>query len=123
MLTKIGEVEATALDLTTLEIRFAGLEGLRDREDIVVTPVSITGDPGARITISTQSDGTAGEFRVNDQIDFSQQDPAVAILADGRFVVAWATEGSVVADEWDVRLKFYGSEGVALTDEIAVNSQ
>lgn len=63
----------------------------------------------------------SGEFRVNDQVDFNQRDPAAAMLPDGSFVIAWATEGEIVGDSWDIRVKFYNAEGVELTNEIAVN--
>lgn len=63
------------------------------------------------------------EFRVNDQVDYNQADPHAAILPDGRFAIVWATESEVSTDAWDVCLKMYGSEGVELTGEIAVNTE
>lgn len=64
-----------------------------------------------------------GEFRVNDQVDYNQADPHAVILPDGRFAIVWATESEITTDAWDVRLKIYGSEGVELTGEIAVNTE
>lgn len=64
-----------------------------------------------------------GEFRVNDQVDGNQQDPAACMLPDGRFAIVWATESGLTTDAWDVRLKLYGSEGVELTAELAVNEE
>jgi hypothetical protein len=64
-----------------------------------------------------------GEFRVNDQVDYNQADPAAVMLPDGRFAIVWATESELTTDYWDVRLKLYGSEGVELTGEIPVNTE
>jgi len=64
-----------------------------------------------------------GEFRVNDQLDYNQADPHAAMLPDGRFAIVWASESELTTDAWDVRLKIYGSEGVELTPEIAVNAE
>jgi len=63
------------------------------------------------------------EFRVNDQVDYNQADPHAVMLPDGRFAIVWATESELTTDAWDVRLKLYGSEGVELTGEIAVNTE
>lgn len=62
------------------------------------------------------------EFRVNDQVDFNQADPHAAMLPDGRFAIVWATESGSATDSWDVSLKIFGSEGVELSDEVAVNT-
>jgi subtilisin-like proprotein convertase family protein/secreted trypsin-like serine protease len=88
-----ANVEVVAINLTSLGIRFLGREGLEDQEQILVVNSVITGDTGARITASTQSEGHTGEFRVNDTTENNQVYPNVAMDSGGTFVITWTSFG------------------------------
>ena len=108
-----AEVEATAIDLRNIEIRFVGPDGLRDRELIVAFDTVITGDPGARITVVPQSDGFAGEFLVNDTVANDQVFPNVAMDSEGSIIVTWTSFGQDgdTGDQSNVYAKqFIGNE-------------
>ena len=58
----------------------------------------VTTSAGAAITVETTTDGTAGEFRVNDVADNNQTDPSVAMDAGGSFVITWTSFGHDPSD-------------------------
>ena len=66
-----------------------------------------------------------GEFRVNTFTTDTQQDPSVAMDADGDFVVAW-TSGNLAGGQdgstYGVYAKRYNTSGVAQGSEFRVNS-
>ncbi|PTQ90959.1 Ig-like domain-containing protein [Agitococcus lubricus] len=53
------------------------------------------------------------EFRVNTTTHGNQTSPAIALLKDGSFVVAWVSEGLVLAQRYDVQGNKKGDEFVA----------
>jgi Ca2+-binding RTX toxin-like protein len=63
-----------------------------------------------------------GEFRVNTIIVDSQHSPAVAMDADGDFVVAWSSYAQD-ADGSDVHVRRYTAAGVAQGGESQVNTE
>ena len=69
------------------------------------------------------ADGTAlgGEFQVNTYTTSSQGPPAVAMHADGHFVVIWDGDGSGDSDP-GVQGQCYASDGTALGGEFQVNT-
>ncbi len=70
----------------------------------------------------TGAAATAKEFRVNQYTDYNQRNPAVAVLANGNYVIAWVSERERSATSVDVYARVYTDAGVPLTDEIPVNS-
>ncbi len=68
-----------------------------------------------------------GEFLINTFTSFDQKDPAVAMDADGDFVVTWSGYGllepdEVFADGTGVFARRFDSSGVALGDAFIVNT-
>ncbi len=88
-----ANVEVEAINLTSLGIRFLGREGMEDVGQILVVESAITGNPGAKITATTRSEGNTGEFLVNDTTENNQVYPNVAMDSDGSFVVTWTSFG------------------------------
>ncbi len=63
-----------------------------------------------------------GEFRVNQTTAFNQRLPAVAALADGRFVVAWVSEQQRFENSVDIYARFYNGAGAAVGNEFLINT-
>lgn len=63
-----------------------------------------------------------GEFRVNQFTAFNQRLPAVAALADGRFVVAWVSEQQRFENSVDIYARFYGANAAAVGNEFRINT-
>ncbi|SDY83474.1 S-layer family protein [Nitrosomonas sp. Nm33] len=63
------------------------------------------------------ADGTAqgGEFKVNTDVSFDQTDPAIAVLADGGFVVSWESNSRIYAQR-------YNADGTVQGGEFKVNN-
>ena len=87
------EVQVAPLSLTDVAVRFVGPEGVQDLEPLVVVQTALSGGPLARIVVTTQSDGAAGEFRVNDTTDNNQRFPSIAMDAEGSFIISWTSGG------------------------------
>ncbi len=71
------------------------------------------------------SDGApiGGQFQVNTYTPFWQFNPAVAMSAQGDFVVVWTSDGSYSTDsEFSIQGQRFASNGVALGGEFQVNS-
>ncbi|MBJ7901613.1 MAG: hypothetical protein GC158_17230 [Cyanobacteria bacterium RI_101] len=87
------------------------------------------GDPFGDLTgrIFTQSNGTYGggqEFDINTTATNIQSQPAIAVLTNGRFVVAW-TDGSLSADDPSlaaVRAQMFNANGTRFGGEFLVNT-
>ncbi|MHB8898085.1 MAG: trypsin-like serine protease, partial [Thermoguttaceae bacterium] len=88
-----ANVEVVAANLTGLGIRFLGRDGLEDQQQILVVNSVITGDAGAKIAATTQSDGDTGEFLVNETTENNQVYPNVAMDSNGTFVITWTGFG------------------------------
>ena len=71
---------------------------------------------------STGVAATAKEFRVNQFTPYNQRNPSVVALPNGNYVVAWISEQERSATSVDVYARIYTDAGVALTDELPVNS-
>ena len=67
-------------------------------------------------------DGTplGNDFQVNSAFLTNQQQPAVAVLADGSFVVAW--QAIQDANGWGVFARRFAADGTALGNEFQVNT-
>ncbi|MNQ70435.1 hypothetical protein D3C85_850740 [compost metagenome] len=61
------------------------------------------------------------EVRVNSTIGNDQVDPSVAALADGGYVVSWMSS-SQDGSGWGIYAQRYDASGVAVGDEVRVNS-
>jgi parallel beta-helix repeat protein len=70
-----------------------------------------------------RSDGTAlgGEFRVNTNTKDSQDNPAIAPLTDGGFIVTWQSR-DYGGTEYDIFAQRYSSNGNAIGGEFLVNT-
>ncbi len=76
---------------------------------------------GVFADVTATADGSAvGSFRVNTTVTAEQHSPAVAMFADGGFVVAWAGRGD--GDLHGVFLQRFASDGTAVGGETLVNS-
>lgn len=63
-----------------------------------------------------------GEFRVNQFTAYNQRNPAVAALADGRFVIAWVSEQQRFENGADIYARFYRADGVPDSGEFLLNT-
>ena len=88
-----AEVEVDVLSQTEVSISFVGTNGAKDQDPISVASQSVTGDSGAHVAMSTAVEGSSGEFLVNDTTANNQQFPAVAMDAEGNFVISWTAYG------------------------------
>ncbi|MGQ9562429.1 MAG: hypothetical protein ACUVQG_00745, partial [Thermogutta sp.] len=101
----IPQIAVTAINATTFDIRFIGDSGKQDHPELIISAVtdelgnSLLPSPEATVTTLKQS---SPEFRVNPEEPddpftpgpdkFNQTDPAVAMDADGEFVIVWKSE-------------------------------
>jgi hypothetical protein len=76
----------------------------------------------ARKIASTGKFPTVKEFQVNQYTAFNQRNPAVATLANGNYVIVWISEQERFYNSVDVYARIFTPAGVAVTDEIAINS-
>jgi hypothetical protein len=77
----------------------------------------------ARRLLASGRGATAKDLLVNQYTSYNQQHSAVAALANGNFVVVWISEQERFAGSVDVYARIFTKAGVAVTDEIAVNSE
>jgi len=64
----------------------------------------------------------AKDFQVNQFTQYNQRKPAVAALANGNYVICWVSEQERFNNSVDVYARVFTAAGVAVTDEILVNS-
>jgi hypothetical protein len=64
----------------------------------------------------------SGEFQVNLTTPYNQRTPAVAGLADGRFVVVWVSEQQRFENSVDIYARLFRADGVPVSGEILVNT-
>jgi hypothetical protein len=81
---------------------------------------SLLGVFGQRLTSTGAKVG--GEFSINQFTTYNQRNPALATLSDGKFVVAWISEGQRTADSVDVYARIYQADGQPFANEFLVNS-
>jgi hypothetical protein len=62
-----------------------------------------------------------GEVRANQFTPFNQNQPAIAALADGTFVLTWNSDQQTAADTIDVVARRFDGRGNPLSDELVVN--
>ncbi|MDI9446534.1 MAG: proprotein convertase P-domain-containing protein, partial [Planctomycetota bacterium] len=62
-----------------------------------------------------------GEILVNQTVAGMQNSAAIAMDADGDFVVVWQSEGTSDDGSWDVFARRFNAVGTALSDEFRVN--
>ncbi|HQF13556.1 MAG TPA: hypothetical protein PLS55_06635, partial [Thermogutta sp.] len=101
----IPQISVTAVNATTFDIRFIGDSGKLDHPELIISAVSdelgnnLLPSPEATVTTLKQS---SPEFRVNPEEPddpftpgpdkYNQTNPAVAIDADGDFIIVWESE-------------------------------
>ena len=77
-------------------------------------------------TFSAAGEKLGGEIRANQSIPFNQSHPAIAVLADGTFVIAWVSDRpNFVQPEqttFDIFARRFDSSGIPLGDEFVVNT-
>jgi hypothetical protein len=76
----------------------------------------------ARRLLGNGRGATAREFLVNQYTSYNQQNPAVATLANGNYAVAWVSEQERFPGSVDIYARIFTPAGVAVTDEIPINS-
>ena len=71
-----------------------------------------------------KNDGSKGgsEFKVSQTSANEQQKPAMAMLGDGSFAVAWESYAQTGGNSYDVMLRCFDAGGAAMGDEQIVNS-
>ncbi len=74
------------------------------------------------VALAAPGDALGPEFQVNSVTSNSQIQPAVAMDADGDFVVVWTDYGGQDGDSYGVFAQRYDAAGVAQGGEIQVNS-
>jgi hypothetical protein len=62
------------------------------------------------------------QFLVNQYTTYNQRNPAVAVLANGNYVITWISEQERAPGSIDVYARIFNSEDVPVTDEIPINS-
>lgn len=62
-------------------------------------------------------------FLVNERTEGEQRDATVAMLADGRFAIAWESAPSTTSFNSEVRLRIYSDSGQPQTGELVVDSR
>jgi hypothetical protein len=65
---------------------------------------------------------SGAEFKVNQFTLGNQHHPAVAALANGNYIIVWASENERGANSVDIYGRIYTSAGVPLSDELPINS-
>jgi hypothetical protein len=74
-------------------------------------------------TLSAKGVGSpAKEFQVNQYTPYNQRKPAVAVLANGNFVIAWISEQERFNNSVDVYARIFTASGEPVTDEIPIDS-
>ena len=70
------------------------------------------------------ADGTAlaAQFQVNTTTAGDQREGAIAMTADGRFVIGWSSEGGQDGSGSGAYVRLYNAAGTAQTGEVRVNS-
>lgn len=63
-----------------------------------------------------------GEFLVNQFTAYNQRTPAVAALADGRFVIAWVSEQQRFENGADIYARFFRPDGLPDGNEFLLNT-
>jgi hypothetical protein len=77
--------------------------------------------PSGKAT-AADNGGSAKQFLVNQYTSYNQRNPAVATLANGNYVIAWVSEQERFLGSVDVYARIFTAAGVAVTDEIPLNS-
>ncbi|MEM8601678.1 MAG: hypothetical protein AAGF99_17310, partial [Bacteroidota bacterium] len=95
--------------------------------DFVVAWQSSAGQDGSSFGVYAQryaADGTpqGGEFLVNTRTTFDQDDPFVAMDADGDFVIVWTSSGQDAPTGGGIFAQRYDAAGVAQGSEFQVNT-
>ena len=83
----------SAISNTEVVVRFVGTDGSQGQPQLTLERVDMTGDPGARVELSTIVQGAAGEFLVNDTTLNNQMFPSVGMSAEGDIVITWTSAG------------------------------
>ena len=90
----------------------------------LILPVGATGEDGvAEDSFTAKFRPVGSEFQVNTYTSYAQFAPAVAIDADGNFVVVWESNLSGGTDvDFSVQGQRYASDGAALGGQFQVNT-
>ncbi len=110
---------------TTGSFQSAGVTAELDDGGFVVTWRSrdVDGSFYAVMMRSYDADGTArgNEVRVNQYSDRSQTLPDIAVLADGRYVITWQSDGQDGSDD-GIYGRIYAANGTAQGGEFRINT-
>ena len=107
------------LDLTNLAELFLDGNPLRCAAYNISIPQIIASNPGIYITYDPRP--IECPFLVNTEITGDQKYPAVAMDADGDFVVAWQSFGQD-GDDWGIYAQRYNRDGTPAGGEFPVNN-
>jgi hypothetical protein len=110
-------VEVSYQSDTQVMVRFVDEFGGQDWAAIQITSAPATGHIG----VTTQQDGSTGEFLVNDTTVNNQQWPDIAMSDDGSFVITWTStgQGTDAAYQTNIYAKRFGSNEIYATGRTA----
>jgi hypothetical protein len=87
-------------------------------DDAVENPIDVTlTATNGTITVTNR---LGGEVRINATENENQKSPAVAVAADGRYVVVWHARNGIDGD--DIYARTYSADGTAISGDIVVTN-
>lgn len=97
------EVNVTGIDANHVTIEFLGKDGSQNVALVGVASPAFK-DVSSRIIPATLLDGTLGEFQVNETAVGNQMYPAIAMAAQGDFVITWTSEAQDGDAPWETNI-------------------
>ncbi len=120
-----ADVNVASNGLTEILIQYTGNSGNSDQQPVWISPddvVKTSGGATAQVTTKTVTDGVSGEVQVNETTAGDQISPAVAMDAQGNFIITWtsygqdgddATQSSICAKRFTSPSYVWSSQNVA----------
>jgi putative transposon-encoded protein len=111
------DVEVSYQSDTQVMIEFTGDYGAQNWDAIQISSAPSAGHIG----VTTQQDGSSGEFLVNDTTVNNQMWPDIAMADDGSFVITWTStgQGTDAAYQTNIYAKQFGSNAIYTTSRTA----
>jgi hypothetical protein len=112
-----ADVEVSYQSDTEVMVRFVDDSGGQDWPTIQISSAPAQGHIG----VTTQQDGSTGEFLVNDTTANNQTWPDISMADDGSFVITWTSAGQTgdAAYQTNVYAKRFGSNAIYSTSRTA----
>ncbi|WP_316858153.1 Ig-like domain-containing protein [uncultured Cohaesibacter sp.] len=108
------EASVTALSDGAFVVTWASRDGVNDTDDYGIR-AQIFGSDGTKM---------GGEFLINTETASTQRQPSVTTLANGNFIVVWAsTDGIDDTDSYGVKAQIFTADGQRIGEEFLVNDE